>query len=1171
MYRYRQRQPPTMFAAVTLSCLLQATAAAAAAAGNAGPRLAVDCSATPAHGSLPSLEAARDALRARRTAADESAGVGGHAHPRATIEVRGRCSGPLTLSGPQDSGVSWLGVGPAAHTGGLQLPADKLRAVTDPAALALLPSTAAGAVKQMNLSALGLNASALGKLKPHHYPGGNAQINFYLFEGSGQAEAFWGGGEALHLARYPNSVDDQLLIPQNSMLIRSVHHGENGAETNSVSDSLGEDGRGVPVRGSAQLATWAVELAAGRQVWAHGEWSGNGWSDVHKPVTGVNASALTIDTVYAPPDPHNSEGRSSENGWFNVYGLVSELDSPGEYVIGDFGGSLLLLVYPPANGSSGSEEATASPTLSMVAGPVLHVHDAEGVTFAGIDIEYGKGWGAVFHNCTRCGVSDCRVRNFGINGVNVTGGEGFMLRNVEVTGTGQGGVIFEGGDRVSLTPGNHTLENCTIHRFARIMQKYTPGVCLTGVGHTLKDSSLFDGAHFGMLVAGNDMTIEGNHFHDLVYGGADAGAIYSGRDWTYRGQMITKNLFENISSYLCQPGGAKNCRGQAPRALHSDDGMSGWTVAYNHFRNVTQVHNAYSSRDITFMHNRIEHVLSNETLNENQLCAIHLDVMNKQCTHQLHFLHRVPYNCSDCSWAGKYPHLGPGFLQDEPWLPKYWRLENNTYCDISYDGYDNRPLIDGDFDRATFGVEKNNINSTACLHVKTDDVDSAVAAPSAAQLAWQEHTMLRTFHHFDMCTFTGCEHNSGTANSSDGSGPASAFNPTAINATQWVLAAKAMGAGSAVMTARHEGGFALWPSKFTNYSIANSPWKDGKGDIVMDFVTACRAHGITPGLYIAAGCDAFHHCGPQPEPVTSSAEYERLQNGMVEELVSGTYGVIEYLWFDHHGNPVNSTSPFGPECPHMCDPMSPTLWSSIDKTVKKYGGQTLRGGVDLNIGATDPPKGDAPLWMACNTTDGGPHTRPTSFGPLGQFYRPSEITNMLTSGGWFHHDGKTKPHSHNAALSMIWGSIGRGFAFIGNAPPNTHGVLDDGIVEMMTTAGASIRAFWGSEVGTATGMCTGSDDTVTLTLPAGAKPVRTVALRESLAAGQKVAAYTLEFKRGGGDDWEPVASRETIGRMFLHDLGNVTRLAAVRVRCTKLAALGANVTVSALGLAPLDA
>ena len=69
-----------------------------------------------------------------------------------------------------------------------------------------------------------------------------------------------------------------------------------------------------------------------------------------------------------------------------------------------------------------------------------------------------------------------RVCGAGINGVNVTGGSNFLMENVEVTGTGQGGVILQGGDRQSLTPGNHRVVNCTIHRFARIMQKYTPGM-----------------------------------------------------------------------------------------------------------------------------------------------------------------------------------------------------------------------------------------------------------------------------------------------------------------------------------------------------------------------------------------------------------------------------------------------------------------------------------------------------------------------------------------------------------------------------------------------------------------------------------------------------------------------------------------------------------------------
>mmetsp|Transcript_36197 Transcript_36197/g.108675 ORF Transcript_36197/g.108675 Transcript_36197/m.108675 type:complete len:149 (+) Transcript_36197:91-537(+) len=127
-------------------------------------------------------------------------------------------------------------------------------------------------------------------------------------------------------------------------------------------------------------------------------------------------------------------------------------------------------------------------------------------------------------------------------------------------------------------------------------------------------------------------------------------------------------------------------------------------------------HQQYSSRDMTWMHNTISHVLSagqpKTNLNPNQLCAIHLDVMSPSCSTQRRFLTRVPYNCTDCPWT-KYPHLAD-ILSDEPNKPKYWRLENNTYCDVSYHGVPGA-LIDGNFDRSTFGVATDNVNqSTPC-------------------------------------------------------------------------------------------------------------------------------------------------------------------------------------------------------------------------------------------------------------------------------------------------------------------------------------------------------------------------------------------------------------------------------------------------------------------------
>ena len=126
--------------------------------------------------------------------------------------------------------------------------------------------------------------------------------------------------------------------------------------------------------------------------------------------------------------------------------------------------------------------------------------------------------------------------------------------------------------------------------------------------------------------------------------------------------------------------------------------------------------------------------------------------------------------------------------------------------------------------------------------------------------------------------------------------------------------------------------------------------------------------------------------------------------------------------------------------------------------------------------------------------------------------------------------------------------------------------------------GNSIAAFWKSAVGTKTGSCTPADDTLTLTLPPGHQ-VQTIALQESLEDGQHIAGYTLEVQyhsaAQGAAEWNAVASRETIGRMFLHDvtamISDSATLAAVRVRCTKLVAAGsANVTISALTRRPTD-
>ena len=115
--------------------------------------------------------------------------------------------------------------------------------------------------------------------------------------------------------------------------------------------------------------------------------------------------------------------------------------------------------------------------------------------------------------------------------------------------------------------------------------------------------------------------------------------------------------------------------------------------------------------------------------------------------------------------------------------------------------------------------------------------------PSAPQLKWQRREVIMFFH-FGMNTFTDSEWGTGSE-------APSLFRPAALNATQWMDAARAAGASLAILVAKHHDGFCLWPSQYTAHSVRASPWRGGRGDVVREFVDAARARGVDAGLYLS--------------------------------------------------------------------------------------------------------------------------------------------------------------------------------------------------------------------------------------------------------------------------------------------------------------------------------
>lgn len=392
--------------------------------------------------------------------------------------------------------------------------------------------------------------------------------------------------------------------------------------------------------------------------------------------------------------------------------------------------------------------------------------------------------------------------------------------------------------------------------------------------------------------------------------------------------------------------------------------------------------------------------------------------------------------------------------------------------------------------------------------------EAANVKPSQKQLDWFAMEYY-AFIHFGPNTFTDKEWGDGTET------PAM-FNPTKLDCDQWVAAIKAAGMKGMVLTAKHHDGFCLWPSKYTEHSVKNSPFQR---DIVKEAAEACQKGGIKFGFYLSPWDRNSKYYG--------TPAYNDYFCNQLTELLTG-YGDIFYVWFDNacgegpngirqvydfprYFELIHKYQPdalifndFGPDirwCGNEAGTARHAEWAVVPSELCHYSKVQTGPGLMADEGDLS--------WIFNTEKELG--TLANILYSKGLTFTPAEI-NMSIRPGWFWHKNE-EPHSLKRLFQTYLLSVGANSCFHLNLPPTTDGLIDERDVACLKELKDLLDTEFGNEVAVEIEKDKASPPTQPLYHIRFAEPVSTikyVVLQEDIAQGQRVESFriTADFTSG---------------------------------------------------------
>jgi alpha-L-fucosidase len=298
---------------------------------------------------------------------------------------------------------------------------------------------------------------------------------------------------------------------------------------------------------------------------------------------------------------------------------------------------------------------------------------------------------------------------------------------------------------------------------------------------------------------------------------------------------------------------------------------------------------------------------------------------------------------------------------------------------------------------------------------------SAGPIPNAKQLSWQ-NAPFYLFMHFGPNTFTDLEWGKGSEKEE-------IFNPTEMDCRQWCRIAKAAGATGIIITAKHHDGFCLWPSAYSKHTVAQSKWKDGKGDVLKELSMACREYGLSFGVYLSPW-DRNH-------PAYGTSAYNEVFINMMKEVVAN-YGPFFEFWWDG----ANGEGPNGKK--QVYD------WHRFESTMRQVAPNTMIFsdiGPDIRWVGNENGIVGTTNWNLLDTAGfsrgiGAPPNDTLNQGNInGMNWIPAECDVSIRPGWFYHKKEDSLVKSPETLFNIYLKSIGRGANLILNVPPDTRGLI----------------------------------------------------------------------------------------------------------------------------------